>query len=206
MTNLDELKSKVAWDDLDRGLLPAVIQDSRDQTVLMVAWMNQEAVDKTFETGRVTFFSRSRQALWTKGETSGNYLDFHSCHLDCDGDTLLVQATPLGPTCHTGQRTCFGEAAEDSIGFLRKLQAVIDSRCDSDPESSYTAQLLHGDFHRVAQKVGEEAVEAILAATSRSKDDLIDESADLVYHLMVMLRAKGVDFSEVTDRLQSRHS
>ena len=201
---------KIDWSKSDDGLVPCIVQQVGSGTVLMLAWMNREALAMTLDLGKVTFFSRSRQELWTKGETSGNYLEFVSLSVDCDGDTLLVLAKPTGPVCHTGQTTCFGNQAGNEYGFLADLQRVIDQRIESEPSStagsSYTAELLHGPFHRVAQKVGEEAVETILAATSRDADAMLDEAADRVYHLMVMLVAKGERFAGVVQRLNERHA
>lgn len=205
MNSFDSILDKIDWNKSADGLVPAVVQQAGAGTVLMLAWMNRRALELTLEKGKVTFFSRSRQELWTKGDTSGNYLEFVSVSVDCDGDSLLVQAVPTGPVCHTGQTTCFGNADGTTFGFLTQLQSIIDQRVDADPQSSYTARLLNGPFHRVAQKVGEEAVESILAATSRDSDALIDESADLIYHLMVMLAAKGERLETAVQRLEERH-
>jgi len=206
MKSMEGILNGIDWNKSGNGLVPAVVQESGSGVVLMLAWMNLESLQLTLESGKVTFYSRSRSELWTKGETSGNFLEFVSLSMDCDSDTLLIQAIPGGPVCHTGTRTCFGDSNATRFGFLSTLQGVIDQRLDADPESSYTAELLQGPFHRVAQKVGEEAVETILAATSRDEDSLIDESADLLYHLMVMLTAKGQRLSNVVERLRERHS
>ncbi len=206
MSAFENVFQKIAWDKSADGLVPAIVQHSQTHAVLMLAWMNRAALQTTLDSGRVTFFSRSRQQLWTKGETSGNFLEFQSVVVDCDGDTLLVSARPSGPVCHTGTETCFGKPPRPAMDFLNQLQRVIDQRLRADPASSYTSELLSGPLHRVAQKVGEEAVETILAATSRDQEALIDEAADLVYHLMVMLTAKQTDLATVVSRLQQRHA
>jgi phosphoribosyl-ATP pyrophosphohydrolase/phosphoribosyl-AMP cyclohydrolase len=205
MSAFENVFQKIDWDKSADGLVPAIVQHSQSNAVLMLAWMNRQALQSTLDTGRVTFFSRSRQQLWTKGETSGNFLEFVSLVVDCDGDTLLVSARPVGPVCHTGAETCFGSPSLPAMEFLSQLQAVIDQRMQADPGSSYTAELLSGPLHRVAQKVGEEAVETILAATSRDQEALVDEAADLVYHLMVMLTAQQTNLAAVVSRLRQRH-
>jgi len=191
------------------GLLPAIVQDADSGAVLMLAYMNREALDKTRATGRVTFFSRSRQALWEKGETSGHTLEMVDMEADCDGDTLLVTARPRGPTCHTGAVTCFGEPRSNDTAFLSVLENLIASRAQdaasSDPESSYTVRLLRAGTARMAQKVGEEGVETALAAVSADRDKLTEEAADLVYHLMVLLRSQGLGLGDVSQELQRRH-
>ncbi len=197
--------NQIDWGKSADELVPAIVQDAATGAVLMLAWMNREALDKTMTGGRVTFFSRSRGEIWTKGETSGNFLEFESIAVDCDGDTLLVQARPTGSVCHTGTETCFGARRETPLAFLAQLQQIIEERRVADPDSSYTASLLQGPLHRAAQKVGEEAVETILAATSRTEDDLIDESADLLYHLMVLLAKQNVGLHTIVDRLAERH-
>ena len=202
----DKVLGKIDWDKAESGLVPAVVQHAETGTVLMMAWMDREALNRTFLSGHVTFYSRSRQTLWIKGESSGNYLEFVSMTVDCDGDTLLVMARPTGPVCHTGMETCFGNDRRISLAFLPELQAIIESRQDADPQSSYTARLLNGPLHRIAQKVGEEGVETILAATSRDDDALIDEAADLVYHLLVLLTAKQRNIDDVLQRLVERHT
>jgi phosphoribosyl-ATP pyrophosphohydrolase/phosphoribosyl-AMP cyclohydrolase len=193
----------VAWEK-GSGLIPAIVQDATDGRVLMLAWMNRDAMQQTLDTRRVTFFSRSRGRLWVKGETSGNTLELVDIDLDCDGDSLLVLARPAGPVCHRGTPTCFSEQVQPTMLFLSKLQALVDQRRTADPRSSYTARLLHDDLHRVAQKVGEEAIETILAATSRDADALINESADLIYHLMVLLAHQDVELNEVIQCLVDR--
>jgi len=188
------------------GLVPAIVQDARTEQVLMLGYMNAESLAKTQESGLVTFYSRSRQELWTKGETSGNMLKLTSITVDCDHDTLLVRAVPTGPTCHTGTISCFGDKGPERLGFLAYLEDLIEGRKTADPDSSYTAKLLHGPLRRAAQKVGEEGIETALAAVAETEDKLTNEAADLVYHLMVLLTAKDVKFGAVIDELRSRHS
>ena len=200
MSSLDDLD----FDKVD-GLMPAIVQDADTGRVLMLGYMNRDALEKTHATGHVTFFSRSRQRLWTKGETSGNTLELVSLNADCDRDTLLVQAIPHGPTCHLGTDTCWGDEVKPAVGFLGELERVIESRADADPESSYTARLLNKGVKRCAQKVGEEGVEVALAATAGDREELINESADLLYHLLVTLGARDVSLEEVCQQLESRH-
>lgn len=192
------------WQKTD-GLLPAIVQDAGTGRVLMLGYMNREALEKTRATGHVTFFSRSKQRLWTKGETSGNTLELAGMQLDCDRDSLLVQAIPHGPTCHLGTDTCWGDEVNPPVGFLAELERVIQSRVGADPESSYTARLLDEGIKRCAQKVGEEGVEVALAATAGDREELVDESADLLYHLLVVLAASDVPLEETCRRLESRH-
>jgi len=192
------------WGKSD-GLIPAVVQDTGSGRVLMLGYMNREALEKTLATGHVTFFSRSKQRLWTKGETSGNALQLVAIELDCDRDTLLVQAVPQGPTCHLGTDTCWGNQTRPAVGFLAQLENVIQSRRGSDPETSYTASLLARGVKRCAQKVGEEGVEVALAATAGDRDELVNESADLLYHLLVVLTASDVELDEVLAELLRRH-
>ena len=187
------------------GILPAIIQDANTEQVLMLGYMNAESLTKTYETGLVTFYSRSRKTLWTKGETSGNTLRLVSIESDCDQDTLLVRATPTGPTCHEGTTSCFGDKGPQGLGFLAKLENLIEERKTADTDSSYTAKLLQGPLHKAAQKVGEEGVETALAAIAETDDRLVYEAADLIYHLMVLLAAKDVAFNDVISELQSRH-
>jgi len=202
--NVDELRFD------DRGLIPVVVQDVGSGAVLMLAYANREAVERTLETGQAHFWSRSRQSLWRKGETSGNTLAVVEVTPDCDGDALLVRARPAGPTCHRGTRSCFEpNAARLELGWLA---AVLESRRGADPETSYTARLLARGIERIAQKVGEEGVETALAAVSASlrgdgerRNALVGEAADLVYHLLVLLEASGVDPSEIGDELLRRH-
>ena len=187
------------------GLVPAVVQDADTLQVLMLGYMNAESVAKTQETGLVTFYSRSRETLWTKGETSGNTLALVEMTVDCDQDTILVKARPTGPTCHTGTISCFGEDGADGVGFLSYLETLIEGRKTADPESSYTAQLLQGPLRRAAQKVGEEGVETALAAVAETEDKLVSEAADLFYHTLVLLAAKDVKLEAVIAELKGRH-
>jgi phosphoribosyl-ATP pyrophosphohydrolase/phosphoribosyl-AMP cyclohydrolase len=197
----------------DRGLIPVVVQDAGSGAVLMLAWADREAVEKTLSTGQAHFWSRSRRALWKKGETSGNVLDVVKVTADCDGDALLVRADPRGPTCHRGTRSCFEpNPARLELGWLA---AVLESRRGADPATSYTARLLASGIERIAQKVGEEGVETAIAAVSASirgegeggerRRALVGEAADLLYHLLVLLQASGVDPAEITRELRKRH-
>jgi phosphoribosyl-ATP pyrophosphohydrolase/phosphoribosyl-AMP cyclohydrolase len=186
------------------GLLPAVIQHAREGRVLMLGYMNAEALGRTLATGRVTFFSRSKQRLWIKGETSGHVLELVSIEADCDRDTLLVQAIPHGPTCHLGTQTCFGDEMRPALGLLGELESVIQSRADDDPASSYTARLLNEGVARCAQKVGEEGVEVALAAVQGKREELHKEAADLLYHLLVCLQSAGSSLDDVLAILAQR--
>lgn len=188
------------------GLIPAIIQDSYTQKVLMLGFMNKEAYEKTIETGKVTFYSRSKQRLWTKGETSGNFLEVVSIKSDCDNDTLLIQAHPTGPVCHTGTDTCWGEKNEQDIMFLKELQDFIDKRHEEMPEKSYTTSLFLSGVNKMAQKVGEEAVETIIEACNGTDERLIYEGADLLYHLIVLLTSKGYRIEDLARELKERHS
>ncbi|HIZ05841.1 MAG TPA: bifunctional phosphoribosyl-AMP cyclohydrolase/phosphoribosyl-ATP diphosphatase HisIE [Candidatus Phocaeicola gallistercoris] len=188
------------------GLIPAIIQDSYTQKVLMLGFMNKEAYEKTIETGKVTFYSRSKQRLWTKGETSGNFLEVVSIKSDCDNDTLLIQAHPTGPVCHTGTDTCWGEKNEQDIMFLKELQDFIDKRHEEMPEKSYTTSLFLSGVNKMAQKVGEEAVETIIEACNGTDERLIYEGADLLYHLIVLLTSKGYRIEDLAQELKERHS
>lgn len=185
------------------GLLPAIIQDATTRVVLMQGYMNREALDKTLKTGKVTFFSRSKQRLWTKGESSQNYLHLVSIAADCDQDSLLIQARPEGPTCHTGTDTCWGEANQGE--FLNHLERTIQHRRDNPSEKSYTSQLLARGINKVAQKVGEEAVELVIEAKDDDRDLFLGEAADLMYHYIVLLAAKGYSLDDVREVLQARH-
>ncbi len=193
------------WDKGD-GLIPAIVQDAGDGRVLMLGYMNAQALSTTLDKGQVTFFSRSRNSLWTKGETSENYLELVDIAPDCDRDTLLVQAIPHGPTCHLGTATCFGETGWPPVGFLSRLARIIAQRQGEDPESSYTARLLAEGIARCAQKVGEEGVEVALAAVSDTPDKLTEEAADLLYHLLVCLQSANVDLDQVCKQLAARHT
>jgi phosphoribosyl-ATP pyrophosphohydrolase/phosphoribosyl-AMP cyclohydrolase len=194
----------------ERGLIPAVVQDSDSGAVLMVAYMNRESLEKTLSTGEVHFWSRSRQAIWRKGETSANVLQLRAIVADCDLDCLLVRAEPAGPACHTGRRSCFfeplaGEAPSSELGdALGRLSRVVRERDLARPEGSYTAELLTKGIPRIAQKVGEESTEVVIAATSRNVNDLAEESADLLYHLLVLWQASGVAPSAVAGALDRR--
>jgi len=187
------------------GLVPAIVQDANTEQVLMLGYMNEASLVKTQETGLVTFYSRTRQELWTKGETSGNTLKLKSITVDCDNDTLLVRAIPTGPTCHEGTVSCFGDSGPEGLGFLCYLENLIEARKSADADSSYTASLLQGPLRRAAQKVGEEGVETALAAVAETDDKLTSEAADLIYHLLVLLAAKDVKFESVIKELKSRH-
>ncbi|MFK8161013.1 MAG: bifunctional phosphoribosyl-AMP cyclohydrolase/phosphoribosyl-ATP diphosphatase HisIE [Lewinella sp.] len=197
--NLDQL----AFDKSPDGLLPAIVQDAATRVVLMQGYMNREALDKTFEMGKVTFFSRSKQRLWTKGESSQNYLHLVSISADCDNDSLLVQARPDGPTCHTGTDTCWNEANQGE--FLDYLERTIQHRRDNPSEKSYTSQLLARGINKVAQKVGEEAVELVIEAKDDDRELFLGEAADLMYHYIVLLAAKGYSLEDVREVLRSRH-
>ncbi len=188
------------------GLVPAIIQDATTNKVLMLGYMNQEALDKTKATGLVTFFSRSRQTLWTKGETSGNYLKLVDMKIDCDNDTLLVKANPTGPVCHTGTDTCWGETNESSsLTFLAQLQDFIEKRHEEMPEGSYTTSLFRDGLNRMAQKVGEEALELVIEATNGSNERMVYEGADMLYHLIVLLTSKGLRIEDLASELRERH-
>ena len=190
------------------GLVPAIVQDAETKNVLMLGYMNEEAYQKTIATKKVTFWSRSRNCLWTKGETSGNFLHLVDIKVDCDNDTLLVKANPDGPTCHTGTDTCWGEVnmgSENSLLFLSELQDFIDKRYEEMPEGSYTTSLFKDGINRIAQKVGEEALETVIEATNGSDDHLIYEASDLLYHLIVLLTEKSQRIEDVAEELHRRH-
>jgi phosphoribosyl-ATP pyrophosphohydrolase len=193
--------------DFDKmgGLIPAIIQDNKTQKVLMLGFMNEEAFRKSQETGLVTFFSRGKNRLWTKGEESGNFLNIVSITADCDNDTLLIKANPVGPVCHTGSDTCFGEKNEEDIFFLKYLQNFIDKRFQEKPEGSYTTSLFNDGINRMAQKVGEEAVETVIEAMAGNDERLIYESSDLLYHLIVLLTYKGYRIEDLSNELKKRH-
>lgn len=188
------------------GLVPAIIQDAKSKTVLMLGYMNREAYEKTIKTGKVTFFSRTRQCLWTKGETSGNFLELVDIMVDCDNDTLLVKVNPAGPTCHKGTDTCWGEKNEvNPLLFLTYLQDFINTRHEEMPEGSYTTSLFKDGINRMAQKVGEEALEAVIEACNGTNGRLIYEGADMIYHLIVLLTSKGLRIEDLAKELQVRH-
>lgn len=188
------------------GLVPAIIQDSRTSVVLMLGFMNEEAYKKTIDTKRVTFFSRSRNCLWTKGETSGNFLNVVSIQNDCDNDTLLIKVVPEGPVCHTGTDTCWAEKNEaNPLLFLTELQNFIEKRHEEMPEGSYTTSLFKDGLNRMAQKVGEEALEAVIEAVNGTDERLIYEASDMFYHLIVLLTSKGLRIEDIAKELQVRH-
>lgn len=187
------------------GLVPAIIQDAQTKNVLMLGFMNEEAYRTTLELGKVTFYSRTKGRLWTKGEESGNYLNVVSIEEDCDHDTLLIKVNPTGPVCHLGTPTCFGTANEMGVEFLRYLQDFIDRRHAEMPEGSYTTSLFLKGINRMAQKVGEEAVETVIEATNGTRDGLVYEASDLIYHLIVLLTSQGLRIEDLADELQKRH-
>ena len=187
------------------GLIPAIIQDSETKNVLMLGYMNEESLQKTIETQKVTFFSRSKQRLWTKGEESGNFLTLVDIKNDCDGDTLLIQAKPVGPTCHTGADTCWQEENKENFGFLSNLENTIKIRRENaDSEKSYVASLFEKGINKIAQKVGEEAVEVVIEAKDDNDDLFLSESADLLFHYLILLQAKGFQLNDVVDVLKKR--
>ncbi len=188
------------------GLIPTIIQDSTTKTVLMLGYMNAEAVSKTLETNKVTFFSRSKQRLWTKGEESGNFLSLDSLKNDCDNDTLLIQATPHGPTCHKGTDNCWSESNVESFGFISTLETIItDRKENASSETSYVSELFEKGLNKIAQKVGEEAVEVVIEAKDNNADLFLNESADLLFHYLILLQAKGFKLENVVEVLKSRH-
>jgi len=200
MQKAENLKDKINWDK-GGGLIPAIVQDEKTSQVLMLGYMNREALEKTLSSGLVSFYSRTRQRLWTKGETSSNTLELVDLYLDCDQDTLLILSRPQGPTCHLGTRSCFStEPAE----FITELESIIEQRKKADPDSSYTASLFSEGVSKMAQKLGEEAVEAALAAATHA-DNFLDESADLLFHFLVLLSSKGYRFQDVEQTLKKRH-
>lgn len=187
------------------GLIPAIIQDSETKNVLMLGYMNEESLQKTIETQKVTFFSRSKQRLWTKGEESGNFLNLVSIKNDCDGDTLLIQAKPVGPTCHTGKDTCWQEPNTENYGFISSLENTIKTRRENaDSEKSYVASLFEKGINKIAQKVGEEAVEVVIEAKDDNDDLFLSESADLLFHYLILLQAKGFQLNDVVEVLKKR--
>lgn len=187
------------------GLIPAIIQDAETKTVLMLGYMNQDAIDKTLETKKVTFFSRSKNRLWTKGEVSGNFLELISIKNDCDNDTLLIKAKPVGPTCHTGSDNCWQEANNQGYGFLSQLENTIQNRKENaNSEKSYVASLFEKGINKIAQKVGEEAVEVVIEAKDSNNDLFLSESADLLFHYLILLQAKGFKLNDVVNVLKER--
>ena len=188
------------------GLIPAIIQDTTTKTVLMLGYMNTEALSKTLETNKVTFFSRSKQRLWTKGEESGHFLTLNSIKNDCDNDSLLIQATPEGPTCHKGTDSCWGESKVETYGFLSQLESIItDRKENANSQTSYVSELFEKGINKIAQKVGEEAVEVVIEAKDDNDDLFLNESADLLFHYLILLQAKGFKLESVVEVLKSRH-
>lgn len=207
LTGIESDVAKLDWAKGD-GLLPVIVQHWLSGEVLMLGYMNAEALAQTRHSGHVTFYSRSKQRLWTKGESSGHVLVSKSIRIDCDADTLLIQAAPQGPTCHLGTSSCFGESAQvrPPLGFLAELDALVARRHEERPAGSYTTSLFEGGLRRMAQKVGEEGVETALAAVAQDDAELLGESADLVFHLMVLLRARGLGMADVVAVLAKRHA
>ncbi len=197
--------AELAWQKMD-NLIPAIIQHAATGAVLMQGYMNQDSLAATLETGKATFYSRSKQGLWVKGETSGNFLEVKQVLTDCDSDSLLIACQPIGPTCHLGTESCFPEQKLSQQNFLSQLENVIESRKGDKPEESYTAHLFSRGTTKIAQKVGEEGVEVALAAVAETKDDLLGECADLFYHTLVLLADKEIELSEVMAVLQQRHN
>ncbi len=197
------MKSTLFCDE--KSLLPAIIQDRDSDLVLMLGYMNEEAYSKTLATGLVHFYSRSRQRLWQKGESSGNILKLDSIALDCDRDTLLIRAKAKGPTCHLGSRSCFGSTSRNDLSFLKELEGIIDERARQGDESSYSLRLLKGKSERVYQKLGEEAVELILAFMKKDREEILEESSDLIFHLLLSLKTQGLSLGDVSERLKLRH-
>ncbi|WP_113625794.1 bifunctional phosphoribosyl-AMP cyclohydrolase/phosphoribosyl-ATP diphosphatase HisIE [Pectobacterium peruviense] len=200
----DEQRNQLDWEKTD-GMLPVVVQHAVSGEVLMLGYMNQDALQATEESGKVTFFSRTKQRLWTKGESSGHFLNVVSITPDCDNDTLLILVNPIGPTCHLGTSSCFSPAASDWT-FLYQLEQLLAERKHADPDSSYTARLYASGTKRIAQKVGEEGLEAALAATVHDREELTNEAADLMYHLLVLLQDQDLDLATIINRLKERHN
>ena len=202
---MNELHKQIDWAKGD-GLVPAIVQHAISGRVLMLAYMNVDALTQTQSSGWVTFFSRSRQCLWTKGETSGNRLELNSIEVDCDGDTLVVNAIPSGPTCHLEKHSCFDDENErPGFGFIGQLESIIESRMSDRPNNSYTVQLLDAGTQRIAQKIGEEGVELALATSGGDSGAIVREAADLIFHTLLMLRHRGLQFADVVEQLKSRH-
>jgi phosphoribosyl-ATP pyrophosphohydrolase/phosphoribosyl-AMP cyclohydrolase len=195
------------WGELGGALVPAIIQDAKTKNVLMLGYMDEAALKKTNETKKVTFFSRSKQRLWTKGEESGNFLELVDIKVDCDRDTLLVLASPVGPTCHTGTDTCWGEKNTQNFGFLSELEDTIASRKENkEDEKSYVASLFRKGINKIAQKVGEEAVETVIEAKDDNEELFLNESADLLFHYLILLKAKGYGLNDIVKVLESRQN
>ncbi len=195
---------KIDFEKLN-GLVPAIIVDFTTSQVLMLGFMNKESLNQTIEKQKVVFFSRTKNKLWMKGETSGNYLNVVSINTDCDNDTLLIYAKPDGPTCHTGSYSCFAEVDKNNILFLNYLFDLVKDRKIKLPENSYTTKLFQKGSNRIIQKVGEEAIETVIAAKNENKEEIINETSDLIFHLFVMLADQGIEFSEIISNLQKRH-
>lgn len=187
------------------GLVPAIVQDAQTKTVLMLGYMNKEALEITQKSKRVTFFSRSKKRIWTKGEESGNFLNLKSLKIDCDGDTLLIKASPDGPTCHKGTDTCWEEKNTQDFGFLSDLEQVISNRKHTPKDASYVSSLFEKGINKIAQKVGEEAVETVIEAKDQNDELFLEESADLLFHYLILLQAKGYCLSDIVNVLKSRH-
>jgi len=197
---------KIDFDKYKDGLVPAIVQDASTNKVLMLGFMNQEAINKTNNLGKVTFYSRSKQRLWTKGEESGNYLNLVIMLLDCDNDALLVKVNPSGPTCHKGTDTCWQEKNTESFGFISQLEDIIKHRKENGkPEDSYVASLFDKGINKIAQKVGEEAVEVVIEAKDTNDNLFLNESADLLFHYLILLQAKGFQLQDVINKLKQRH-
>lgn len=187
------------------GLVPAIVQDAQTKTVLMLGYMNKEALEITQKSKRVTFFSRSKNRIWTKGEESGNFLNLKSLKIDCDGDTLLIKASPDGPTCHKGTDTCWEEKNTQDFGFLSDLEQLISNRKHTPKDASYVSSLFEKGINKIAQKVGEEAVETVIEAKDQNDELFLEESADLLFHYLILLQAKGYCLSDIVNVLKSRH-
>lgn len=200
----DEQRNQLDWEKTD-GMLPVVVQHAVSGEVLMLGYMNQDALQVTEESGKVTFFSRTKQRLWTKGESSGHFLNVVSITPDCDNDTLLILVNPIGPTCHLGTSSCFSPTVSDWT-FLYQLEQLLAERKHADPDSSYTARLYASGTKRIAQKVGEEGLETALAATVHDREELTNEAADLMYHLLVLLQDQDLDLATIINRLKDRHN
>lgn len=203
---LQNIDMKIDFDKYKDGLVPAIVQDASTNKVLMLGFMNQEAINKTNNLGKVTFYSRSKQRLWTKGEESGNYLNLVSMLLDCDNDALLVKVNPSGPTCHKGTDTCWQEKNTESFGFISQLEDIIKHRKENGkPEDSYVASLFDKGINKIAQKVGEEAIEVLIEAKDTNDNLFLNESADLLFHYLILLQAKGFQLQDVINKLKQRH-
>jgi len=203
---LQNIDMKIDFDKYKDGLVPAIVQDASTNKVLMLGFMNQEAINKTNKLGKVTFYSRSKQRLWTKGEESGNYLNLVSMLLDCDNDALLVKVNPSGPTCHKGTDTCWQEKNTESFGFISQLEDIIKHRKENGkPEDSYVASLFDKGINKIAQKVGEEAIEVVIEAKDINDNLFLNESADLLFHYLILLQAKGFQLQDVINKLKQRH-